>query len=186
MLLQLLQVGTLCGAAAAASLPGSPIVDVDWADFLRRADLLYEWNTTGPGAKYMPTGWWNSAFLGNGNLGGQVVAGLPSIPQRSGSPPKPPPPPPPPDQRCCCCWNREAQSCNATRQCDKGGEGCVASGTLTKRYGRVGCASCDSHGCKPAPSPPAPPVLPPLASQPALRFEIGRLDITDDRLPGSK
>ena len=57
---------------------------------------------------------------------------------------------------------------------------------MTKRYGQVTCASCNSHGCPPAPSPPAPPVFPPLASQPALRFEVGRLDITDDRTPGSQ
>jgi hypothetical protein len=199
MLLLLQQVGALlCGAAHRAAATATidpattttadsaPAVDIDWADFLRRADLLYEWNTTGPGAKYTPTGWWNSAFLGNGNLGLQVVAGLHNIPQPSGLPPRPPPPPPSPHQRCCCCWNREVQPCNATSQCDQGGEGCVASGTVTKRYGRVTCATCSSHGCPPAPSPPPPPVLPPLASQPALRFEIGRLDITDDRLPGSR
>ena len=80
-------------AAAAESAPAAvgrpPVVDVDWAGFLSRADLLYEWNTTGPGAKHMPTGWWNSAFLGNGNLGVQVVAGLHNVPQPSGLPPKP-------------------------------------------------------------------------------------------------
>ena len=31
-----------------------------------------------------------------------------------------------------CCWNRMTQYCNASSQCDPGGEGCIASGTVTK------------------------------------------------------
>ena len=48
-----------------------------------------------------------------------------------------------------CCWNRETQLCLNSSQCDPGGEGCIASGTKTKRYGMV---SCD-----PFPQPPPPP-----------------------------
>jgi hypothetical protein len=48
-----------------------------------------------------------------------------------------------------CCWNRETLLCVNSSQCDLGGEGCVASGTKTKRYGVI---SCD-----PFPQPPPPP-----------------------------
>lgn len=36
-----------------------------------------------------------------------------------------------------CCWDRQA--CTSSLQCDQGGEGCVVSGTMTKKYGRVTC-----------------------------------------------
>ena len=45
-----------------------------------------------------------------------------------------------------CCWNRIIQGCNATSECDSGGEGCVPSGTQTKRYGVVTCHTCASQG----------------------------------------
>ena len=156
-------------------------VDVDWPSFLARSDMSWSWNTTAESYKFLPVDWWNSAFLGNGNLGLQVVAALHDAQHRL-----PRPPPPPPGPACCCCWNRDSQPCNTTSQCDAGGEGCVAKGTPTKRYGPAGCV-CDgvSHGCHGIPAPPQPPPSPPLAKQPALRFEVGRLDVTDDRLPGS-
>ena len=173
---------------APTTAPAAPPADllevqVDWPSFVARSDMEWAWNTTTSGEGLVPVDWWNSAFLGNGNLGLQVVAGLH---QGNRLAPPLPPPPPPPSQRCCCCWNRESQPCNTTSQCDAGGEGCIAKGTPTKRYGRAGCA-CDgkSHGCPALPLPPPAPPVPPLAAQPALRFEVGRLDITDDRLPGS-
>ena len=165
--------------------PSPPLLEVavDWPTFLARSDMEWAWNTTVAGGGLVPVDWWNSAFLGNGNLGLQVVAGLHQGDRLA--PPKPPAPPPA-SERCCCCWNRDTQPCNTTSQCDTGGEGCLADGASTKKYGPVTC-TCDgkSHGCPPLPlSPPSPPV-PPLAAQPALRFEVGRLDVTDDRLPGS-
>ena len=50
---------------------------------------------------------------------------------------------------CCCCWDRSAQPCNSSNQCDSGGEGCVSKGTPTKKYGPANC-ECDglSHGCE--------------------------------------
>ena len=48
-----------------------------------------------------------------------------------------------------CCWNRDVQQCTNSSQCHIGGEGCIASGTITKRYGKV---SCD-----PTPASPPPP-----------------------------
>ena len=50
--------------------------------------------------------------------------------------------------RCCCCWDRSAQACNSSSQCDGGGEGCVAKGTPTAKFGPANCV-CDgvSHGC---------------------------------------
>ena len=39
-----------------------------------------------------------------------------------------------------CCWNRDTQPCNSSSQCDRGGEGCVLSGTVTKKYGMVTCS----------------------------------------------
>lgn len=45
-----------------------------------------------------------------------------------------------------CCWNRDVQQCTNSSQCDPGGEGCIASGTVSKHYGKV---SCD-----PIPAPP--------------------------------
>lgn len=45
-----------------------------------------------------------------------------------------------------CCWNRIIQSCNSSTQCDPGGEGCVVSGTLTKKYGPCNCHTCASQG----------------------------------------
>ena len=167
----LLLVATASASAAAAAPP------VDMAAFLATSDMLWSWNTSAAGAPWMPTDWANSAFLGNGNLGLQVVGGLHDYESAA--------PPPPLAQNCCCCWNREAQSCNSSSQCDAGGEGCVASGTVTKRYGKVGCSTCSAHGCPPLPTPTPPPPPPPLATQPALRFEVGRLDVTDDRMPGS-
>ena len=45
-----------------------------------------------------------------------------------------------------CCWNRMTQYCNASSQCDPGGEGCIASGTVTKRYGKVTCSGDATAG----------------------------------------
>lgn len=45
-----------------------------------------------------------------------------------------------------CCWNREAQPCNSSADCDPGGEGCVADGTLTKDYGKVHCINNGNAG----------------------------------------
>ena len=45
-----------------------------------------------------------------------------------------------------CCWNRIIQGCNASSECDSGGEGCVASGTPTKKYGPCNCHTCASQG----------------------------------------
>jgi hypothetical protein len=39
-----------------------------------------------------------------------------------------------------CCWNRDVQRCDNSSQCDLGGEGCVASGTVTRRYDKVVCS----------------------------------------------
>ena len=170
----------LLALPAAAVAPPMLDVGVDWPAFLARSDMEWAWNTTQSGAGLVPVDWWNSAFVGNGNLGLQVVAGLHQA-DRLAPPPGPPPP------RCCCCWNRVSEGCNTSSQCDAGGEGCVAKGTTTKKYGPAACM-CDgkSHGCPASPQPaPAPPV-PPLSAQPALRFEVGRLDVTDDRLPGSR
>jgi hypothetical protein len=58
----------------------------------------------------------------------------------------PPPPPSPPHDGKKCCWNRDIQGCSSSSQCDPGGEGCVATGTLTKRYGRVACDTCEQQG----------------------------------------
>eukprot|EP01062_Namystynia_karyoxenos_P002638 TRINITY_DN10930_c0_g1_i4.p1 TRINITY_DN10930_c0_g1~~TRINITY_DN10930_c0_g1_i4.p1 ORF type:complete len:634 (+),score=50.60 TRINITY_DN10930_c0_g1_i4:106-2007(+) len=38
-----------------------------------------------------------------------------------------------------CCWNRARQSCVNASECDPGGEGCIASGSYTRRYGPVVC-----------------------------------------------
>lgn len=38
-----------------------------------------------------------------------------------------------------CCWNRFTQPCNVSSDCDSGGEGCVASGTKTAKYGIARC-----------------------------------------------
>ena len=72
---------TISSAAAAMSLapPAPPpmlAVQIDWPSFLARSDMEWEWNTTKRGEGLVPVDWWNSAFLGNGNLGLQVVAGL--------------------------------------------------------------------------------------------------------------
>lgn len=40
-----------------------------------------------------------------------------------------------------CCWNRDSQSCTSSSQCDPGGEGCILSGTTTKKYGTVTCST---------------------------------------------
>ena len=47
-----------------------------------------------------------------------------------------------------CCWNRIIQGCNSSSQCDRGGEGCIPSGTPTKRYGPAVCHTCASQGKK--------------------------------------
>ena len=39
-----------------------------------------------------------------------------------------------------CCWNRAIQPCIMDGECDDGGEGCIASGTLTAKYGVAECA----------------------------------------------
>ena len=53
-----------------------------------------------------------------------------------------------PDVRGWCCWNREEQGCNSSAACDAGGEGCVPSGAITKKYGKVHCDTCASrHQC---------------------------------------
>lgn len=55
---------------------------------------------------------------------------------------------PTPDRNDWCCWNREIQGCNSSAMCDTGGEGCVKTGTNTKRYGKVQCNTCSSrHHC---------------------------------------
>lgn len=38
-----------------------------------------------------------------------------------------------------CCWNRVTEPCNASSECDPGGEGCVTTGTVSKKYGTVTC-----------------------------------------------
>ena len=38
-----------------------------------------------------------------------------------------------------CCWNRHEQMCEATDECDGGGEGCVENGTRTHDHGVVCC-----------------------------------------------
>jgi hypothetical protein len=182
LLLLLLLLLSWSPALVASADGAAPAAALDWAAFLARADLVYRWNTTTSSYPFLPVDWWNSAFLGNGNLGMQVVAGVHDSNRLATSPPSPPPP----AERCCCCWNRVTQPCNSSAQCDTGGEGCVAKFTPTKRYGPAACL-CDgkSHGCPPAPRPPSSPPPPPLPQQPALRFEVGRLDVTDDRQPGS-
>lgn len=45
-----------------------------------------------------------------------------------------------------CCWNRDIQSCSANSDCDSGGEGCISSGTITTKYGKVMCDTCESKG----------------------------------------
>ena len=45
-----------------------------------------------------------------------------------------------------CCWDRVIQSCNVNSDCDQGGEGCITSGTTTKKYGVVKCNTCASKG----------------------------------------
>ena len=44
-----------------------------------------------------------------------------------------------------CCWNRFVQSCTSHGQCDAGGEGCVANGTLTAEYGPALCSRFRFH-----------------------------------------
>ena len=38
-----------------------------------------------------------------------------------------------------CCWNRPEQMCEATDECDGGGEGCVENGAHTREHGEVRC-----------------------------------------------
>ena len=38
-----------------------------------------------------------------------------------------------------CCWDRVIQPCKTDAECDLGGEGCIPSGTVTEKYGRVVC-----------------------------------------------
>ena len=38
-----------------------------------------------------------------------------------------------------CCWNRKIQPCDSSDQCDFGGEGCIITGTRTKKFGVVTC-----------------------------------------------
>jgi hypothetical protein len=57
----------LAGSACAASVPTSVNLDVDWASFLARSDLL--WNWTGSSA---PQTWQDGGFFGNGLVGGCV------------------------------------------------------------------------------------------------------------------
>lgn len=62
-----------------------------------------------------------------------------------------------------CCFDRIIQGCNNSAQCDGGGEGCVASGTVTKKYGMCVCHTCEQQGkmydphtssCRPGPGAP--------------------------------
>lgn len=60
-----------------------------------------------------------------------------------------------------CCWDRNTQPCSCTSQCDGGGEGCVATGTISKKYGRVTCAvppvrGPDSAAVRSSPPPAVP------------------------------
>ena len=38
-----------------------------------------------------------------------------------------------------CCWDRFKQACKKDSDCDPGGEGCIRSGTVTKKYGLAKC-----------------------------------------------
>ena len=38
-----------------------------------------------------------------------------------------------------CCWNRVVQPCSSDGDCDRGGEGCIANGSMTKRHGQSFC-----------------------------------------------
>ena len=48
-------------------------VDVDYASFLARSDLVWDWD--GTDTKPVPYGWWSMGFTGNGLLGAMVTAG---------------------------------------------------------------------------------------------------------------
>ena len=54
------------------------------------------------------------------------------------------PAPPPPGQGKCC-WDRNIQGCTSSSECDPHGEGCVPSGTMTKKYGQVHCDTCEAQ-----------------------------------------
>jgi hypothetical protein len=57
-----------------------------------------------------------------------------------------------------CCWDRSTQPCNTSADCDAGGEGCVVSGTVTKKYGKANCAMAGpSSSSKILTAPPAVP-----------------------------
>ena len=45
-----------------------------------------------------------------------------------------------------CCWNKSIKSCNSNSECDTGGEGCIATGSKTQKYGPVVCNVCKDKG----------------------------------------
>lgn len=55
-----------------------------------------------------------------------------------------------------CCWDRFSEPCQTSADCDSGGEGCVPSGTVTKKYGVVHCVVLTPHS-QTGVAPPAVP-----------------------------
>src|SRR5437764_12427672 len=53
----------LCLTLLALQTPAAPAARVDWAAFLARHDLVWD---------RLPTGWGESAFIGNGRLGATI------------------------------------------------------------------------------------------------------------------
>jgi len=47
-----------------------------------------------------------------------------------------------------CCWNRVIQPCSEHSDCDRGGEGCIKSGTVTQEYGKSVCNVRNVHKCQ--------------------------------------
>ncbi|XP_065835592.1 uncharacterized protein [Oscarella lobularis] len=70
MSLPLLTVVSLFVAALPPPVHGQAKLDVNWEDFLSRADLVWAWNVkNGKSSSSTPYKWYHSAFLGNGALG---------------------------------------------------------------------------------------------------------------------
>eukprot|EP00039_Didymoeca_costata_P002261 m.58769 g.58769 ORF g.58769 m.58769 type:complete len:807 (+) comp11199_c0_seq1:36-2456(+) len=60
-------------AVAHAETSNDVNLSVDWESFLKRSDLIWEWNISNNNTR-PPRGWWGMAFTGNGILGAMVTS----------------------------------------------------------------------------------------------------------------